>query len=358
MQKRRLFGGLVGWVGLAVLIVGVGLLAFSAWYVSKTAIKDSGYIRVEATVVEIAEVKVTDHRYGGYKIRYAEIAEYEVDGVTYRVQNNSASTAPKGVGSKITVAYNPDSPEDCFFPSSDYGASVVLFVLSAAFTVGGAVLIGYVVRERKMEILTAKLPNATFITSAAKKEQFITSDKPIIAVCGKSNVGKSSFINMLANQKKLAKVSKEPGRTRLINYFDFGKFILADLPGYGFARVSKDEKLKWARLLEDFFADKDKIAHVFALADIRHEPTEDDIQMINFLSYHIIPFTVIATKSDKLSRTQAEKGVKTIAAAYKCGKDDIISTSATKRQGLESVLKKIDKILEVNASSGQGADNE
>ncbi len=106
-----------------------------------------------------------------------------------------------------------------------------------------------------------KITNAEFITSAASKEQFIQSDKPIIAVCGKSNVGKSSFINMLANRKKLAKVSKEPGRTRLVNYFDFGAFILADLPGYGFASVSKQEKIKWAKLLESFFADKSKIFH-------------------------------------------------------------------------------------------------
>ena len=83
------------------------------------------------------------------------------------------------------------------------------------------------------------IKNATFITSAARSEQFITPDKPMIAVCGKSNVGKSSFINMLANRKKLAKTSSEPGRTRLVNYFDFGEFIFADLPGYGFAKVSK-----------------------------------------------------------------------------------------------------------------------
>ena len=81
--------------------------------------------------------------------------------------------------------------------------------------------------------------NATFITSAASESQFIATEKPMIAVCGKSNVGKSSFINMLANRKKLAKTSSEPGRTRLVNYFDFGQFVLADLPGYGFARVSK-----------------------------------------------------------------------------------------------------------------------
>lgn len=187
-----------------------------------------------------------------------------------------------------------------------------------------------------------KITNAEFITSAASKAQFITSEKPIIAVCGKSNVGKSSFINMLANRKKLAKVSKDPGRTRLINYFDFGEFILADLPGYGFARVSKDEKLKWARLLDDFFAEKDKIAHVFALADIRHDPTADDMQMIEYLYYHLVPFTVIATKADKLSKAAQSRSKPNIAAAYKCGAGNIIATSAETRQGLEEVLKLIE----------------
>lgn len=190
-----------------------------------------------------------------------------------------------------------------------------------------------------------KITNAEFITSAATKEQFIKSEKPIIAVCGKSNVGKSSFINMLANRKKLAKVSKEPGRTRLINYFDFGEFILADLPGYGFARVSKAEKLKWARLLDDFFAEKSGVAHVFSLADIRHDPTADDRQMVEYLYYHLVPFTVIATKADKLSRAQQANGVTKIAAVYKCGRDNVIATSAETRQGLERVLERIETVL-------------
>ena len=146
------------------------------------------------------------------------------------------------------------------------------------------------------------IKNATFITSAARPEQFITPDKPMIAVCGKSNVGKSSFINMLANRKKLAKTSSEPGRTRLVNYFDFGAFVLADLPGYGFARVSKSEKIKWAQTLDNFFKDKEKISHVFMLVDSRHDPTADDVQMIEFLHYNTLPFTVVLTKADKLSR--------------------------------------------------------
>lgn len=188
--------------------------------------------------------------------------------------------------------------------------------------------------------------NAKFITSAAKKEQFITTDKPIIAVCGKSNVGKSSFINMLANQKHLAKVSGEPGRTRLVNYFDFGDFILADLPGYGYAKVSKSEKAKWAELLDDFFDAENAPKHVFALCDIRHEPTADDRIMVNFLYGRLIPFTVVATKADKLSKAQLARAVATLATAYTCGKDAIVVTSAKTRYGLERVIEEINKVIE------------
>ena len=198
------------------------------------------------------------------------------------------------------------------------------------------------------------IKQANFITSAATPAQFIKAEKPIIAVCGKSNVGKSSFINMLANNKKLARVSKEPGRTRLVNYFDFGEFILADLPGYGFARVSRDEKGKWAHLLDEFFAKKQSIAHVFTLADIRHEPTADDRQMVEYLYFHAVPFTVITTKADKLSKAGVARGKTAVAAAFKCGADNVIATSSQTRQGLEEVLAAIEKIISVYA--GQGAD--
>ncbi|MDE7163372.1 MAG: ribosome biogenesis GTP-binding protein YihA/YsxC [Clostridia bacterium] len=194
--------------------------------------------------------------------------------------------------------------------------------------------------------------NAKFITSAASKEQFIVTDKPIIAVCGKSNVGKSSFINMLANQKKLAKVSGEPGRTRLINYFDFGDFILADLPGYGYAKVSKTEKEKWAELLDDFFKDECMPAHVFALCDIRHEPTSGDKVMVNFLYSRLIPFTVIATKADKLSKAQQNKSLTTLSTAYTCGRDAIVPTSAKTRLGLERVIEEINKVIERHYDRG------
>lgn len=204
-----------------------------------------------------------------------------------------------------------------------------------------------------------RITNTEFITSAAVKSQFISSDKPIIAVCGKSNVGKSSFINKLGNRKKLAKVSKEPGRTRLVNYFDFGEFILADLPGYGYARVCKDEKLKWAKMLTDFFAEKDKIAHVFCLTDIRHDPTADDLDMTKFLYYHLIPFSVVATKADKLSKAQQIKSVNNIANIYKCGKDNILATSSENGFGFDRVLQKLTEIVEnfYAPNSSDDADN-
>ena len=190
------------------------------------------------------------------------------------------------------------------------------------------------------------IKNATFITSAAKQEQFIQPDKPMIAVCGKSNVGKSSFINMLANQKKLAKTSSEPGRTRLVNYFNFGEFILADLPGYGFARVSKTEKEKWAKTLDSFFKDKENIAHVFMLVDSRHDPTADDVQMIEFLHYHMLPFTIISTKADKLSKMKLKEHIRAIAADLYLTPNNMLATSSETGYGKTEVLNKLREIID------------
>ncbi len=201
----------------------------------------------------------------------------------------------------------------------------------------------YAMKSKIEPKLTVK--NATFITSAATREQFISPEKKMIAVCGKSNVGKSSFINMLANQKKLAKTSSEPGRTRLVNYFDFGAFVLADLPGYGFARVSKAEKEKWGKTLEAFFADKEKIAHVFMLVDARHDPTEDDVQMIEFLHYHVIPFTIVLTKADKLSRMKLKEHIRAIAADLYLAPANLIATSAETGDGKTDVLNKVYDVL-------------
>ena len=157
-------------------------------------------------------------------------------------------------------------------------------------------------------------------------------------------MGKSSFINMLANRSRLARTSAEPGRTRLVNYFDFGAFVLADLPGYGFARVPKGEKERWARLLDDFFAEGN-ISHVFTLADIRHEPTADDKTMINFLYYTQTPFTVIATKADKLAKTRIREGVRRVAAAFRTGEGNVIAVSSVDRRGREEVLSAVEGVL-------------
>ena len=191
------------------------------------------------------------------------------------------------------------------------------------------------------------IKEAKFVTSAAREEQFLKPEKPMIAVCGKSNSGKSTLINLLAGRKGLAKTSAAPGRTRLVNYFDFGEFLLADLPGYGYAAVSKEEKTKWAKTLDGFFARKEDIAHVFVLSDIRRDPSEDDLQMINFLNYHILPFTVIATKSDKLSRMKIKERVRKVAQGYGLGEGNVLAVSGLTGDGKDALLKKIQTILEI-----------
>lgn len=197
-----------------------------------------------------------------------------------------------------------------------------------------------------------KIVNATFITSAADKRGFLKSDKPIICVAGKSNVGKSFFINMLANQKKLARTSNTPGRTRLVNYFDFGNFILADLPGYGFAKVSKGEKEKWSKTLSDFFAFT-KITHAISLVDIRHDPTEEDKMMIQLLYSQIIPFTLVATKADKLAKSKVKTQAAAVASKLGLAGGNIIATSAETRLGREEVLDAIEKALQIGLSLSQ-----
>ncbi len=191
------------------------------------------------------------------------------------------------------------------------------------------------------------IKNATFITSVANKKGFIVPNKPLIAICGKSNVGKSSLINMLANKRGLAKTSTTPGRTRLVNYFDFGDFVLADLPGYGFAKVSQSEKLKWAELLEDFFKYSSLITHVFSLVDIRHTPTKDDENMLNYLHHYALPFTIVATKADKIGKTRIFDRVKEIGNYLAVGSQSVIPVSAQSGYNKDKLLDKISKVLEI-----------
>ncbi|MCQ2386870.1 MAG: ribosome biogenesis GTP-binding protein YihA/YsxC [Clostridia bacterium] len=188
------------------------------------------------------------------------------------------------------------------------------------------------------------MKSPTFITSVAEENNFYKTDKPIIAIVGKSNVGKSSLINMLAKNSKLAKTSDTPGRTRLINYFDFDSFVLADLPGYGYAKVSKEEKEKWGKLLENFLINE-KIELVISLVDIRHDPTEDDLMMINFMYHYNIPFIIVATKSDKLSKSKIKPQLLNIASRLKVGIDNIIASSSETGQGRSEIFSAVNKVI-------------
>lgn len=202
-----------------------------------------------------------------------------------------------------------------------------------------------------------QITNATFLKSAADKSGFMTFDKPVLAVCGRSNVGKSSFINMISGRKKLAKTSREPGRTRLVNYFDMGEFVLADLPGYGFAQVSKGEKLKWAKSIEDFFK-RGGVYHALALMDIRHDPSKDDVDFINYLNHFIIPFTVICTKADKLAKTRIKPAAKKIADFLALGEGNVIAVSNENGLGKDQILDRISQVINAYKSQNDSAETD
>lgn len=195
-----------------------------------------------------------------------------------------------------------------------------------------------------------KIKNARFITSVADYNNLPSLQVPEIAIAGKSNVGKSSFINMLVNINRLAKTSSTPGRTRLLNYFDInnGELTLVDLPGYGFAKVNDSEKEKWGTLIEGYFAKSKNLINVFVLVDIRHEPTALDRQMVAYLHHYNIPFTLIATKGDKLSKAQIQKQKSVIAKVFAVTPANIYVTSALNKSGVEQVLERIENILNAN----------
>lgn len=191
-----------------------------------------------------------------------------------------------------------------------------------------------------------KISYAEFLSSAAKPKDKIKSDLLQVAVVGKSNVGKSSFINYFAHDGKLARVSKQPGRTKLINYFLINReFILTDLPGYGFARVSQEEKRRWAELIDDYLANEPNICLVIFLVDVRHDPTQDDIIMYNFLFKTGLPFIVVATKSDKLSKSQIKPQLARIANIFKLGVDNVFAISNETKTGMDAVYAKIEQAL-------------
>lgn len=195
-----------------------------------------------------------------------------------------------------------------------------------------------------------QIKKSSYVKGVAQYKDCIVSDLPQIAVAGKSNVGKSSFINFLVNDSKLARTSKLPGRTRLINYFLINEnteqeFLLADLPGYGFAKVSDAEKLKWADLLEKYLAKEQNLMHVFFLVDIRHDPTRDDVTMYNYLFKNNVPYTIVATKADKIAKSQVKNRCRAIANFLKVGADNVIPVSALEKRGKEQIFDRIEKVL-------------
>ncbi|MDO5326949.1 MAG: ribosome biogenesis GTP-binding protein YihA/YsxC [Clostridia bacterium] len=188
-----------------------------------------------------------------------------------------------------------------------------------------------------------------------KSAEFVTSMNayrkpdpalPQIAVAGKSNVGKSSLINSLCRRKALAKTSATPGKTRLINLFLLnGSFHLVDLPGYGFAKVDKQEKLRWGEMMEKYFRETGELRLTLHLVDIRHEPTQDDIQMNTFLRGMGLPFLVVATKADKISRGARMKNLAPICRALQVQPWQVVCYSSETGDGRDKLLEALDTAL-------------
>ncbi|WP_165213018.1 ribosome biogenesis GTP-binding protein YihA/YsxC [Streptococcus tangpeifui] len=150
--------------------------------------------------------------------------------------------------------------------------------------------------------------NASILLSAANKSHYPKDDLPEVALAGRSNVGKSSFINTLLDRKKLARTSSKPGKTQLLNFYNIDdKLRFVDVPGYGYAKVSKAERAKWGKMIEEYLVTRDNLRVVVSLVDLRHEPTADDVQMYDFLKYYEIPVIIVATKADKVPRGKWNK---------------------------------------------------
>lgn len=189
--------------------------------------------------------------------------------------------------------------------------------------------------------------NVTFERSFGISSQLPPSTLPEVAFAGRSNVGKSSMLNALFGRKSLAKVSQKPGKTSTINFFATEGARFVDLPGYGYARVAKSEKGRWAELIEGYFNQDRNFALVVSLVDIRHEAQQLDLNMINFLMEAGLPFAVVLTKSDKLSRNQQNKQVSVLRRQLALPDDvPMLVTSSEKRDGFDALRKLIAQACE------------
>ncbi len=185
--------------------------------------------------------------------------------------------------------------------------------------------------------------NVDLIISAVEKEQYPVHDLKEIAMCGRSNVGKSSFINSILSRNNIARVSSKPGKTKTINFFNIdNKKVLVDIPGYGYAKVSKNIREKLYDMIVEYFINSKNLACVFHLLDSRHKPSEEDIMMNEFLNYYKIPFYVILTKTDKISKNELSKNQKKIEnlldLSFNLG---IISYSIISKKNKNFILDKI-----------------
>lgn len=194
-----------------------------------------------------------------------------------------------------------------------------------------------------------EIKKAVYKTSAVDKAGIIVDDIPEFAFVGRSNVGKSSLINALTGQKHLARTSQTAGLTKMVNYFDInGQFRFVDLPGYGYAKVGKGQLDIWASLMADYLSLSKSLVTVFVLLDIRITPTQLDKDMIAYLVYNNIPFRLIATKCDKLSKSATDRAMTAISKALDVRKNFIIPTSSTNKQGVDKLLEYMSGVLEAN----------
>ena len=185
-------------------------------------------------------------------------------------------------------------------------------------------------------------------TVAVKPSQYPPENLKEIAFAGRSNVGKSSLLNLITNRKKLARVSGSPGKTRTINFYIINdEFRVVDLPGYGYAKVSKSMSEGWGDMMETYLGNRPNLVKVIQLVDIRHAPSKQDVEMYNYLRHYGLDGIVVATKADKISRNQLPKHIKEIRQTLKLSSDDkVIPVSTLKKTGYEELLDVMEGLLE------------
>ncbi|MBF0713206.1 YihA family ribosome biogenesis GTP-binding protein [Gemella sp. GH3] len=189
--------------------------------------------------------------------------------------------------------------------------------------------------------------NVELMISAVSKKHYPKHNMPEVAMCGRSNVGKSSFINTILNRKNFARVSSKPGKTRTLNFFNVdNKVALVDVPGYGYAKLSKKEKEKLYDMIVEYFVNSEKLSFVLHLIDSRHKPSEDDIMMNEFLNYYEIPFVIVLTKVDKISKNDLSKNQNKIKNSLDLTYNiDIVPFSSVKKLNINKILDKINEII-------------